>query len=109
MLVKFFKRGNGNTRNGSSVQNYLLNEERLANQTAQLLRGDPDLTTAIIDTLILLQPIRLAVCLLRLKKRSMSYKNKESWIVLSKHYCLHLMLTNINAIGYNTQIRADLN
>ena len=33
MLVKFFKRGNGNTRNGSSVQNYLLNEERLANQT----------------------------------------------------------------------------
>lgn len=51
MLVKFFKRGNGNTRNGSSVQNYLLNEERLANQTAQLLRGDPDLTTAIIDTL----------------------------------------------------------
>lgn len=51
MLVKFFKRGNGNTRNGSSVQNYLLNEERVANQTAQLLRGDPDLTTAIIDTL----------------------------------------------------------
>lgn len=51
MLVKFFKRGMGNTRHGSSVQSYLLDEARLQNGSAQVLRGDPTLTTQIIDTL----------------------------------------------------------
>lgn len=51
MLVKFFKRGIGNTRSGNSVKDYLLNEERTHNGTATVLRGDVETTTAIIDSL----------------------------------------------------------
>lgn len=51
MIVKFFKRAEkANTKNGESVRNYLLNKERLENGTARLLNGDPDLTTAIINS-----------------------------------------------------------
>lgn len=51
MIVKFFKRAEkANTKNGESVRNYLLNKERLENGTARLLTGDPNLTTAIINS-----------------------------------------------------------
>lgn len=51
MIVKFFKRAEkANTKNGESVRNYLLNKERLENGTARLLSGDPNLTTAIINS-----------------------------------------------------------
>ena len=51
MILKFFKRGTGNTRTGESVENYLLDDERQEKEQALVLRGDPALTTAIINGL----------------------------------------------------------
>ena len=51
MILKFFKRGTGNTKSGESVQNYLLDDERQEKEQATVLRGDPALTTAIINGL----------------------------------------------------------
>lgn len=52
MIVKFFKRGDDpKTRAGECVKDYLMNSKRVANGTAKLLRGDPDLTTQIINSL----------------------------------------------------------
>ena len=51
MILKFFKRGTGNTKSGESVENYLLDDERQEKEQALVLRGDPALTTAIINGL----------------------------------------------------------
>ena len=54
MIVKFFKRGgvtdNKFSTGGESAKNYLLNE-RVEQGTAQLLKGDPEETTEIINGL----------------------------------------------------------
>ena len=54
MIVKFFKRGgvtdNKFSTGGESAKNYLLNE-RVQQGTAQLLKGDPEETTEIINGL----------------------------------------------------------
>lgn len=54
MIVKFFKRGgvtdNKFSTGGESAKNYLLNE-RVEQGTAQLLKGDPEATTEIINGL----------------------------------------------------------
>ena len=51
MILKFFKRGAGNTKSGESVENYLLDDERQEKEQALVLRGDPAQTTAIINGL----------------------------------------------------------
>ena len=51
MILKFFKRGTGNTKSGESVENYLLDDERQEKEQALVLRGDPAQTTAIINGL----------------------------------------------------------
>ena len=51
MILKFFKRGTGDTKSGESVENYLLDAERQEKEQAIVLRGDPALTTAIINGL----------------------------------------------------------
>ncbi len=49
MIVKIFKSGGvGNNKSSSSVSNYLLNSERVENNTAKLIRGDKDLTDLAI-------------------------------------------------------------
>ena len=50
MILKFFKRGTGNTKSGESVENYLL-DERQEKEQAIILKGDPAQTTAIINGL----------------------------------------------------------
>lgn len=54
MIVKFFKRGgvtdNKFSTGGESAKNYLLNE-RVEQGTAQLIKGDPEETTEIINGL----------------------------------------------------------
>lgn len=51
MILKFFKRGTGDTKSGESVENYLLDDERQEKEQALVLRGDPAQTTAIINGL----------------------------------------------------------
>jgi hypothetical protein len=51
MIVKFFRRGTHDTKSGESVENYLLDEERQQKEQAIIFRGDPALTTAIINGL----------------------------------------------------------
>lgn len=52
MIVKFFKRGDDpNTRAGECVENYLMDEKRVADGTAVVLRGDPKATTQVINSL----------------------------------------------------------
>lgn len=52
MINKFFKAGgNARTKNGNSVKNYLLDKERVENETARVTKGDVDLTTQIINSI----------------------------------------------------------
>ena len=51
MILKFFKRGTGDTKSGESVENYLLDDERQEKEQALVLRGYPVQTTAIINGL----------------------------------------------------------
>lgn len=50
MIVKIFKSGGvGNNKSAKSVSDYLLNDERVKNGTAKIVRGDKDLTDIAID------------------------------------------------------------
>lgn len=51
MIVKFFKHGatKSGKKTAKSVKGYLLNKERLQAQTANIIRGDEQATSRLID------------------------------------------------------------
>ena len=51
MILKFFKRGAGNTKSGESVENYLLDDERQEKEQALVLRVQGYSYTEIAKTL----------------------------------------------------------
>lgn len=79
MLVKFFRTGQGLTKSGESVRDYLLNY-RTEEGLATLLRGDVEMTTRIINSIQHLKKTYTSGCLSFDAKDVVSEEKKQQLI-----------------------------